>query len=153
MRPLEDPGQTPTLGGDPVLEFLLSGLVEEIPLDRGDLPVRIALVVIATGCIWLMATVELGALALPLAAFASLVVIGERPGLSAADSLGIYLTHAPRPGRLDSERNCISNIRSHGLSIDRAAALAEAYATAARQQSVTGPTLQVEAELPGLSQR
>ena len=88
-----------------------------------------------------------------LGAELALVVIGERPGLSAADSLGIYLTYAPRPGRLDSERNCISNIRAHGLSIDRAAALAEGYATAARQQSVTGPTLQVEAELPGLSQR
>ncbi|MBU3061016.1 ethanolamine ammonia-lyase subunit EutC [Nocardia sp. NEAU-G5] len=39
-----------------------------------------------------------------------LVVIGERPGLSVADSLGIYLTYQPRPGRVDSERNCISNI-------------------------------------------
>lgn len=74
-------------------------------------------------------------------------------GMSAADSLGMYLTYAPRPGRLDSERNCISNIHAHGLSIDRAAALAEVYATAASQQFLTGPTLQVDAELPGLSQR
>jgi ethanolamine ammonia-lyase small subunit len=50
------------------------------------------------------------------------VLIGERPGLSASDSLGVYVTWGPRPGRRDSERNCISNIRSPGgLSADEAA--------------------------------
>ena len=50
------------------------------------------------------------------------VLIGERPGLSASDSLGIYVTRDPRPGRRDSERNCLSNIRSPGgLSADQAA--------------------------------
>lgn len=42
------------------------------------------------------------------------VLIGERPGLTVAHSLGIYLTRAPRPGRRDSERNCISNIHDAG---------------------------------------
>ncbi len=45
-----------------------------------------------------------------------LMLIGERPGLSAADSLSLYLTHGPRVGCLDSQRNCVSNIHSSGLS-------------------------------------
>ncbi|CAM2779682.1 ethanolamine ammonia-lyase subunit EutC [Skermania piniformis] len=71
-----------------------------------------------------------------------LMIIGERPGLSVADSLGIYLTHRPRPGRLDAERNCISNIHPpDGLGYPAAARTARALVDGARQLGVSGVAL------------
>lgn len=71
-----------------------------------------------------------------------LVVIGERPGLSVADSLGIYLTHAPRRGRSDAERNCVSNIHPpDGLSYHGAAATVARLVHGARELGRSGVAL------------
>nr|WP_240188325.1 ethanolamine ammonia-lyase subunit EutC [Nakamurella flavida] len=72
-----------------------------------------------------------------------LVLIGERPGLSVADSLGIYLTHRPQPGRTaDSDRNCISNIHPpDGLSYAQAARVCASLVDGARSSGRSGVTL------------
>lgn len=69
------------------------------------------------------------------------VLIGERPGLSAADSLGAYLTFGPRRGRSDAERNCISNIRPAGLPPERAAHNLAWLISAALEIEATGVRL------------
>ena len=78
---------------------------------------------------------------------ASLVVvlIGERPGLTVPNSLGIYLTHAPRIGRRDSERNCLSNIHADGLGYAAAADKLEWLMTRARQLRLSGVSLKEDA--------
>ncbi|MEJ2870148.1 ethanolamine ammonia-lyase subunit EutC [Actinomycetospora sp. OC33-EN08] len=71
-----------------------------------------------------------------------LVLVGERPGMSSPDSLGAYLTWDPRPGRVDSERNCVSNIRPpDGLSHSRAAEILAALMDEARRRELTGVEL------------
>lgn len=72
------------------------------------------------------------------------VLIGERPGLSSPDSMGVYVTWAPRPGRVDAERNCISNVRPEGLSPDAAAARLAWLLNEARVRQVTGVALKDE---------
>ena len=70
------------------------------------------------------------------------ILIGERPGLTAPDSLGAYITWQPRPGRQDSERNCVSNIRPpHGLAYATAADTIVRLLHAAREQRRTGVEL------------
>ena len=82
----------------------------------------------------------------------SIMLIGERPGLSSPDSLGIYITHAPFRNRNDAGRNCISNVRPEGLSYEAAAFKLAWLVRAALGRGLTGVDLKDESDvavLPG----
>jgi ethanolamine ammonia-lyase small subunit len=85
---------------------------------------------------------EIGAL---LGARQTVMLIGERPGLTSPDSLGVYLTWEPRPGRTDAERNCISNVRTEGVSYEAAAHKLRFLMREARIRKLSGVALKEDA--------
>ncbi|MEO5685836.1 MAG: ethanolamine ammonia-lyase subunit EutC [Burkholderiaceae bacterium] len=79
-----------------------------------------------------------------------LMLLGERPGLSSPDSLGAYLTWAPKAGRADSERNCVSNIRPDGLALPAAAARIAWLVRESQRRRVTGIELKDDSDVAEL---
>jgi ethanolamine ammonia-lyase small subunit len=75
------------------------------------------------------------------------VLIGERPGLTSPDSLGVYLTWEPRPGRTDAERNCISNVRREGLGYEAAARRLHWLMKETRMRRVSGVGIKEDSRL------
>ena len=78
------------------------------------------------------------------------ILIGERPGLSSPDSLGVYLTWKPERARIESERNCISNIRPEGLGYEAAAFKLAWLLEQAFLRRLTGVGLKDESDNPAL---
>jgi ethanolamine ammonia-lyase small subunit len=116
------------------------GLVRHlIPRLAGE-GVRIGHVAVASG-----ARVALGdEIGEVLLARMMVMLIGERPGLSAPDSLGVYLTFAPRVGCTDAERNCVSNIHAAGLQSEEAAFKVAWLIREGLSRQVTGVALKDE---------
>jgi ethanolamine ammonia-lyase small subunit len=123
-----------------VLRYGAATVSALLPLLEG---LRIAPLVLATQARVALGD-EVGAL---LGARLVLILLGERPGLSAPDSLGAYLTYAPRVGCLDAERNCVSNIRPQGLPPEKAARKLAWLIRAALGRELTGVRLNDESEL------
>lgn len=120
------------------------GLIEALSPKLAGL--RIGPVVIASGARVALGD-EIGAL---LKARMTVLLIGERPGLSSPHSLGAYLTLDPKPGLTDERRNCVSNIQSAGLSYDEAASKIAWLAREGLSRGVTGVALKDESGLRAL---
>ncbi len=112
-------------------------------LDRLD-GWRVAPVVVAT-----QARVALGdEIATAVGARSVVVLVGERPGMSSTDSLGLYFTYDARRGRRDSERNCISNVRPpHGTGYETAATTLAMLMAEARRLGLSGVSLKADPAL------
>ena len=148
----ESPNASPSYDLAVVIADGLSALAVErhaLPLLDAVLPLLDPTWRIAPICIVEQARV---AIADPIGeilnAHLSVILIGERPGLSSPDSLGVYITWHPRPGRTDAERNCISNIRPEGLSCAEAARLLHFYLTESRRQQQSGTLLKPASATP-----
>lgn len=119
-----------------------AAVIEALLPMTGKLSLGLPRIVLARGARVALGD-EIGAL---LGAKLVAVIIGERPGLSAPDSLGIYLTYAPAVGCTDAQRNCISNVRSDGIQPDAAAAKLAWLMNAALAMRITGVGLKDNSE-------
>jgi ethanolamine ammonia-lyase small subunit len=142
----------------PEIVFIIADGLSALAIERHALPLLDATIDLLNPdqsrigpiCIVTQARVAIGdEIGQLLHAQLAVTLIGERPGLSAPDSLGVYITWQPRPGRTDAERNCISNIRNEGLSYAEAAQRILFYINGAKQLQCTGIRLKENTALSG----
>jgi ethanolamine ammonia-lyase small subunit len=166
---LRDPGLGRTLHSDSAsllaesscdLAITIADGLSALAIERNAIPLLAHLLPRLLANRWILAPLTLvqqgrvavsDAIGSRLAARCSLILIGERPGLSSPDSMGAYLTWSPHSDRTDADRNCLSNIRSGGLLPEAAAARLMWYLEAARTTQCTGTALKegsIPANLP-----
>jgi ethanolamine ammonia-lyase small subunit len=132
------------------LAIIIADGLSALAIERNAIPVLAQLLPKLLADTWTIAPIALvqqgrvgisDAIGSRLGASCSLILIGERPGLSSPDSMGAYLTWSPHPDRTDADRNCLSNIRSGGLSPETAADRLFWYLQRARSMRQTGTSL------------
>jgi ethanolamine ammonia-lyase small subunit len=139
------------------LALIIADGLSALAVQRHALPMLERLQALATQHDWTLGPVclvEQGRVAIAdeigaaLQARMSLILIGERPGLSSPDSLGLYFTWAPKVGLTDANRNCISNVRPQGLSYAMACHRLEYLMGEACRRQLSGVQLKDEAQAP-----
>ena len=139
--------------------FVIADGLSATAVNRHSLPMLASLIPGLLSQNWRIAPVVLAAqsrvaigddIAARLNANMSVVLIGERPGLTSPDSLGIYITWRPKPGSVDSQRNCISNVRPEGLPYPAAAKKLLYLMREGRRLEKTGIDLKEDADAQSL---
>ncbi|RRV18061.1 ethanolamine ammonia-lyase subunit EutC [Pseudomonas saudiphocaensis] len=149
-------------GGGHDLAIVIADGLSSLAVSRHSLPFLKRLLEQVTAEGWSLAPitlVEQGRVAVAdevgerLGAKMTVILIGERPGLSSPDSLGLYFTYAPKVGLNDAYRNCISNVRLEGLSYGMAAFRLMYLMREACRRQLSGVDLKDEAEVPTLENK
>ena len=132
------------------LSVVVADGLSALAVERNAIPVLAGLLPRVMDAGWMVGPIALikqgrvgigDAIGSLMGASISVVLLGERPGLSAADSLGAYITWQPGSGKTDADRNCISNICAGGLAPEAAAERLWWYLQSARVQHRTGTML------------
>ena len=135
------------------VSFIVADGLSAVAVERHARPMLESILPKLDSAVWTIAPVvivEQGRVAVGddvgecLGALISVVLIGERPGLSSPDSLGIYLTWNPHRGLTNANRNCISNIRPEGLAYDTATRLMLLLMSEARSKRLSGVRLRAD---------